>query len=97
MATFYNFFTLKPQGRHTCVVCTGTACYIKGADQIMNVLEKKFDLKSGIDVARRRGLRPDGALHRLLRPGPRRRPRRRGGGQADAGADRGEGRGVDGP
>jgi len=47
VATFYNFFTLKPQGRHTCVVCTGTACYIKGADQIMNVLEKKFDLKSG--------------------------------------------------
>lgn len=47
VATFYNFFTLKPQGRHTCVVCTGTACYIKGADQIMNVLEKKFDLKAG--------------------------------------------------
>ncbi len=47
VATFYNFFTLKPQGRHTCVVCTGTACYIKGADQIMNVLEKSFDLKSG--------------------------------------------------
>ena len=48
VATFYrNFFTLKPQGRHTCVVCTGTACYIKGADQIMNVLEKQFDLKSG--------------------------------------------------
>ena len=47
VATFYNFFTLKPQGRHTCVVCTGTACYIKGADQIMNVLEKRFDLKAG--------------------------------------------------
>ena len=30
-ATFYHFFTLKPKGRHTCVVCTGTACYIKGA------------------------------------------------------------------
>jgi bidirectional [NiFe] hydrogenase diaphorase subunit len=48
VATFYNFFTLKPQGRHTCVVCTGTACYIKGADQIMNVLEKQFDLKAGM-------------------------------------------------
>jgi bidirectional [NiFe] hydrogenase diaphorase subunit len=47
VATFYNFFTLKPQGRHTCVVCTGTACYIKGADQIMNVLAERFDLKSG--------------------------------------------------
>jgi bidirectional [NiFe] hydrogenase diaphorase subunit len=47
VATFYNFFTLKPQGRHTCVVCTGTACYIKGADQIMNALKKQFDLTSG--------------------------------------------------
>ena len=31
VATFYSFFTLKPQGDHTCVVCTGTACYINGA------------------------------------------------------------------
>ncbi|HAX49791.1 MAG TPA: hydrogenase HoxE, partial [Bacteroidetes bacterium] len=28
VATFYNFFNLKPQGKHTCVVCLGTACYI---------------------------------------------------------------------
>jgi bidirectional [NiFe] hydrogenase diaphorase subunit len=26
VATFYHFFTLKPAGEHTCVVCTGTAC-----------------------------------------------------------------------
>ena len=31
VATFYSHFTLKPQGLHTCVVCTGTACYINGA------------------------------------------------------------------
>ena len=31
VATFYHFFTMRPPGRHTCVVCTGTACYIKGA------------------------------------------------------------------
>src|SRR5437763_12196894 len=31
LATFYHFFTLKPAGKHTCVVCMGTACYIKGA------------------------------------------------------------------
>lgn len=35
VATFYHFFTLKPQGRHTCVVCTGTACYVKGADALL--------------------------------------------------------------
>src|SRR3954447_4773200 len=35
VATFYHFFTLKPQGKHTCVVCTGTACYVKGADSLL--------------------------------------------------------------
>jgi bidirectional [NiFe] hydrogenase diaphorase subunit len=33
VATFYHYFTLK-QGEHTCVVCTGTACYINGAPEI---------------------------------------------------------------
>jgi bidirectional [NiFe] hydrogenase diaphorase subunit len=58
VATFYNFFTLKPQGRHTCVVCTGTACYIKGADQIMKVLDEKFSLTSGATT-------PDGEVSLL--------------------------------
>ena len=31
VATFYHFFTLKPKGEHTFVLCTGTACYVKGA------------------------------------------------------------------
>jgi len=35
VATFYSYFTLKPQGEHTCVVCTGTACYISGAGTIL--------------------------------------------------------------
>jgi bidirectional [NiFe] hydrogenase diaphorase subunit len=35
VATFYNHFTLKPQGQHACVVCTGTACYIKGARELL--------------------------------------------------------------
>ena len=51
VATFYNFFTLKPQGRHTCVVCTGTACYIKGADQIMNGLARNLDVKPKMTTA----------------------------------------------
>src|ERR1051326_5864887 len=36
VATFYHFFTLKPAGEHTCVICMGTACYIKGAPQLVN-------------------------------------------------------------
>ena len=47
VATFYNFFTLKPQGEHTCVVCMGTACYIKGAPQIMEAIEEAAKIKSG--------------------------------------------------
>lgn len=36
VATFYNFFTMKPQGEHLCVVCLGTACYIKGGQHILD-------------------------------------------------------------
>jgi bidirectional [NiFe] hydrogenase diaphorase subunit len=47
VATFYNFFSLKPQGAHTCVVCLGTACYVKGADQVLAAIEKNTGIKSG--------------------------------------------------
>ncbi len=47
VATFYNFFTLKPQGEHTCVVCLGTACYVKGADKILATLEDAAAVKAG--------------------------------------------------
>ena len=40
VATFYHFFTLKPAGEHTCVICTGTACYIKGAPQLLDAMQK---------------------------------------------------------
>jgi bidirectional [NiFe] hydrogenase diaphorase subunit len=42
VATFYSFFTLKPQGQHTCVVCTGTACYINGAKEILAGFEQQL-------------------------------------------------------
>lgn len=45
VVTFYSFFTLKPQGEHTCVVCTGTACYIGGAKEILAGLEKRLGVK----------------------------------------------------
>lgn len=47
VATFYHFFTLKPQGEHTCVVCTGTACYIKGVPAIMTAIKKKYSVDPG--------------------------------------------------
>lgn len=46
-ATFYHFFTMRPPGRHACVVCTGTACYIKGAPALLAAMEKKYGIKPG--------------------------------------------------
>lgn len=47
VATFYSYFTLKPQGEHTCVVCTGTACYINGAGTILKRIEKELGVRPG--------------------------------------------------
>jgi bidirectional [NiFe] hydrogenase diaphorase subunit len=45
VATFYHYFTLKPQGEHTCVVCTGTACYINGASEILTTIKNELGIK----------------------------------------------------
>jgi bidirectional [NiFe] hydrogenase diaphorase subunit len=55
VATFYNFFSLKPAGEHTCVVCLGTACYVKGAGAILQALESRYAIKAGETT-------PDGKL-----------------------------------
>jgi bidirectional [NiFe] hydrogenase diaphorase subunit len=47
VATFYHFFTLKPQGEHTCVVCMGTACYVKGADKVIAAVQEHTKIKPG--------------------------------------------------
>ena len=47
VATFYHFFTLKPQGEHVCVLCMGTACYIKGAGDIADAIKDEFDVEPG--------------------------------------------------
>jgi len=47
VATFYHFFTLKPQGEHTCVVCLGTACYVKRASEIVAALRAEFGIEPG--------------------------------------------------
>lgn len=47
VATFYHFFSLKPKGKHTCVVCMGTACYVKGAATLVKTVEDYAKVKSG--------------------------------------------------
>lgn len=44
VATFYQFFTLKPPGKHTCVVCTGTACYINGVPELLAALRERYGI-----------------------------------------------------
>jgi bidirectional [NiFe] hydrogenase diaphorase subunit len=51
VATFYQFFTLKPQGEHTCVVCMGTACYIKGAPNLLEAVTQEYKVKPGETTA----------------------------------------------
>lgn len=47
VATFYKHFSLKPRGEHHIGVCTGTPCYIKGAPDIIKLIEKELDVEVG--------------------------------------------------
>ena len=46
VVTFYTFFTMTPKGRHPISVCMGTACYVRGAEKILDELKRRL----GIDV-----------------------------------------------
>jgi NADH:ubiquinone oxidoreductase subunit E len=45
MGTFYKALSLTPRGRHIIKVCTGTACHLKGAPQILETLERELEVK----------------------------------------------------
>jgi bidirectional [NiFe] hydrogenase diaphorase subunit len=47
VATFYHFFSLAPKGKHTCVICMGTACYVKGAARLLAAAEQAAGVKAG--------------------------------------------------
>lgn len=47
VATFYTRFTLKPTGDHKISVCMGTACYVKGADKILEKLKELLKIDVG--------------------------------------------------
>ena len=51
VSTFYHYFTLKPPGKHTCVVCKGTACYIAGASEILNTIREHAGIAPGETTA----------------------------------------------
>ena len=47
VATFYHLFTFEPLGKHNCIICTGTACHVKGAAAIVSALSDRFDIDEG--------------------------------------------------
>ncbi len=47
VVTFYNHFQLQPPGKHTLAVCTGTACHLKGNDQLLPWLREQYNLVPG--------------------------------------------------
>jgi len=47
VATFYHLFTFDPPGDHSCTVCTGTACFVKGADDIVALLAETHSVPAG--------------------------------------------------
>lgn len=46
VVTFYSLFVMEPRGRHHISICTGTACFVKGAEDVLD----EFKLLLGIDV-----------------------------------------------
>ena len=52
VATFYHLFELSSPGEHTCTVCTGTACFVKGADEIVGEVAARYDVDGGWNVRR---------------------------------------------
>lgn len=53
VASFYTQFTLNPKGEYQISCCLGTACYVKGAGEILEALQKKVGIRTG-------GITPDG-------------------------------------
>ena len=53
VSTFYSLFTLNPKGKYQISVCLGTACYVKGAAEVLAAVEKKLGITPG-------GITPDG-------------------------------------
>lgn len=47
VATFYKSFSLSPRGRHTCTVCMGTACHVRGGEAVLEQFERKLGIAAG--------------------------------------------------
>ena len=51
VAAFYNYFRLKQPGEHIVTTCMGTACYVKGGEEIISAVEREFNVTRGNSTA----------------------------------------------
>ena len=54
VVTFYSFFSMIPKGRHIIKLCLGTACYVRGIQEVANRLENELNIKVGETTEDRR-------------------------------------------
>ena len=47
VVSFYSFFTMKPKGKYAISVCLGTACYVKGAEKVLDALKSELKISEG--------------------------------------------------
>lgn len=47
VVTFYSFFTMIPKGKHPISICTGTACYVRGAEKVLEEFKKELKIEVG--------------------------------------------------
>lgn len=46
VVSFYNYFSTEPKGKYVVDVCLGTACYVKGAEKVLQELERVLGIKA---------------------------------------------------
>lgn len=47
VVTFYSFFSMVPKGQHPISICMGTACYVRGAEKVLDEFKSQLKLKVG--------------------------------------------------
>lgn len=47
VVTFYSFFSMIPKGKHPISICTGTACYVRGAENVLSEFKKQLNIEVG--------------------------------------------------
>lgn len=51
IVTFYSYFTMEPKGKYPISICMGTACYVQGAEKVLQEFESRLEVKNGQTTA----------------------------------------------